>query len=254
MSSAEWAGLPRAFILPSGWVTRISTADTLTDLQTVTNELASRIGFTQVAYSMNDMSRPRSVPAVPAVFFTTYPSEWIDRYVARQYGLVDPVVRAAMRGRAFRWSEIPDHALQHEQRHFLHEANEFGLRDGFCVPALGGRMMGTLNAVPGGSDAERAAIMRYGTESLTALGLVVHERACVLVQREARDQLDSLSPDELEMLRRVTAGASLDTAAEALGLSEAEALERIESLMARLNVQSLPHLRARGVVLGLAPA
>lgn len=250
---ARGTGTPSAFILPSGWVSRIGTADSLDVLQHAATDLAAGIGFGNLTYSLFDMPFGGGLDAMPSAFFTRYPTAWVERYVECDYGAIDPVVRVARLGRPFCWSDIPQTAMDHAQRHFLNEARAFGIHDGFCVPALSSRITGLINATPLGEEDEARSILRYGAESLTALGLVIHERAAVLIRRETRETLEALAPREHELLRRLTAGAAPEMAAAAMRLTLAETGHIIQRLFRRLDVWTLPHLRARGAQLGLAP-
>lgn len=237
--------------LPDGWVTRIGTAETMADLQRVADGLAADLGFGRVTYSLHETAGGGDTSRLPAAFFTGYPDEWIARYVTQDYGRIDPVVQAALRGGAFRWSVLPVHTLRAEQLHVLMEAREFGIDNGFSVAAVSVGVLGIMTALPEGGHRDRHDALRYGTEALSTLGLVIHERARLLARREARDVLDDLAPHEMQALALLVDGQHPDDAADVMGVGSVVFARILRRVMARLGVLSLDHLRARAAILGL---
>jgi hypothetical protein len=138
------------------------------------------------------------------------------------------------------------------QRSILAEARVFGIHDGFCVPAHTSDMLGLFNALADGSEAERRAALEHGTESLTALGLVVHERARHLLLRASGTVFTDLHPDTLKALELIAAGADAPEAAAAMRMSEAELQQMLDTLLHQLKLPPISGLRIRAVLLGLA--
>lgn len=243
----------RAYTLPSGWVTRVAAAEDMESLRAVAADLAAGIGFKGVTYSLHDMATAHvAARGEPLAWFTHYPEEWVARYRANDYARDDPVVLAAGQGRPFRWSDIDDGTMTPAQRAILAEARTFGLHDGFCVPARTGDTLGLFNAVPAGDEDARRAAMDHGTESLTALGLVVHERARHLLLRASGAALADLEPEALRALELIAAGANTPQAAEAMKVSEAAVDRLLEGLLRHLKLPRRSGLRARALMMGLA--
>ncbi len=72
----------------------------------------------------------------PFVLLESWPVEWFDRYVAKDYVHKDPIAKHCFTTNdPFLWDEVIDGALinQHEAR-VMNEASEFNLRNGFCIP------------------------------------------------------------------------------------------------------------------------
>lgn len=236
------------FVLPSGWMTRIANADSVEALQAITDDLAARIGFGSVTYTQHLPQDPDRVP----LFFTRYPDTWVEHYSGSHFGAVDPVIRLAKLGRPFCWRDIPDRYQADEGRHVLNTARDFGIIDGFCVPVLGGPVIGALNVLPTGSAREREEALRYGAESMIALGHLVHERARLLTMRQARDIVAALTPVESEMVQRLMTGISEDQVVGTMRLGEGEFRRLLASVMHKLGAHDPHQLRARTALLGLA--
>lgn len=241
---------PSAFVLPSGWVTRISNAESLDDVQKAADDLAARIGFGNVTYSQHLAQDPVRLP----LYFTSYPQGWIDRYTQMDYATVDPVIALARMGRPFSWRDIPTHVGGHRGRGVLNEARDFGVIDGYCVPILGGTCIGSFNAVPLGSGRERCEALRYGTESLITLAHVVHERVRLLMMRQTRDLIAQLSTEECEMVQRLMTGLPEPEVAETMRLSGGDYERILATAMTKLGVETASQLRARSSLLVLAEA
>lgn len=237
-----------SFVLPSGWMTRIGNADSVEVLQAVADDLAARIGFGSVTYTQHLPHDPDRIP----LFFSRYPDDWVNHYSSNHFGAVDPVIRLAKLGRPFSWRDIPDRYQGDDGRHVLNTARDFGIIDGFCVPVLGGPVIGALNALPVGSAREREEALRYGVESLVALGHLVHERARLLTMRQARDIVGALTPMESEMVQRLMTGVSEDQVVGAMRLGEGEFRRLLGSVMGKLGATDPHQLRARTALLGLA--
>lgn len=238
---------PSAFVLPSGWLTRISNAESLDAVKAVADDLAGRIGFGCVTYSQHPTDDPHRLP----LFFTSYPDGWIERYTEMDYAGVDPVIRLARIGRPFCWRDIPDKFHGSAGRHVIQEAREFGIVDGYCVPMLSPTSIGSFNAVPLGSERERAEALRYGVESLITLGHVVHERVRLLMMRQNSDVIAQLTPDECEMVQRIIRGADETEVADAMRVNGGEFERILTAAMRKLGVETLSQLYARSALLGV---
>lgn len=70
------------------------------------------------------------------VALSTYPSDWINRFVSRGYYRFDPVLAASHRyGAPFNWNLIPSVIPVTKRQHrIFREARRFGIVDGLTVP------------------------------------------------------------------------------------------------------------------------
>lgn len=231
-------------------MSRIAAAETVDALQAAADALAARIGFGHVTYTLQLPHNPTRVP----LLFTGYPQGWVRHYSEHDFFGVDPVIRLARIGRPFGWRDIPDTLRGATGRHVLNEAREFGIIDGYCVPILGNTSVGAFNATALGSARERDEALRYGTDSLVALGTVVHERARLLTMREASALVARLSPTESEMVQRLVTGLDEEQVVEAMRLGDGEFRRLLASVMSKLDTATPDQLRARTALLGLAEA
>ncbi|GAA0580091.1 autoinducer binding domain-containing protein [Caenispirillum bisanense] len=231
-------------------MSRIAAAETVEALQTTADALAAEIGFGHVTYTLHLPNDPTRIP----LLFTSYPQGWVQHYSEHNFFSVDPVIRLARLGRPFGWRDIPDSVRAGTGRHVLSEAREFGVVDGYCVPILGTSSIGAFNATAQGSARERDEALRYGTESLVALGNVVHERARLLTMREAGAIVARLSPVESEMVQRLVTGLNEDQVVAAMRLGDGEFRRLLASVMSKLDTTTPDQLRARTALLGLAEA
>jgi LuxR family quorum sensing-dependent transcriptional regulator len=70
----------------------------------------------------------------PYIMACRWPGEWAERYVARNYVAIDPVIALTQRSlNPFTWTEATGGQTD-EQAAMMHEATEFGLVEGFAVP------------------------------------------------------------------------------------------------------------------------
>lgn len=118
-----------------------SVASTEASLKKALPGLVRELGFDCYAYL--------NVQPVHTYAVSNYPAEWQERYLARDYTRVDPVVtmaRAQMK--AFAWAAgSPRRAASWAVRSFYAEAGDFGIRSGISVPirtAFGHMSMLTL--------------------------------------------------------------------------------------------------------------
>ncbi|WP_315857430.1 LuxR family transcriptional regulator [Burkholderia anthina] len=130
-------------LLPSSreWTTRIVPflapflkANNLRSLANLFASAAHSLGFPY--YAVSRVSRFRSCSS-PRIFAETihihYPYNWVNHYLEHDYGLIDPVHRAAfIYNSPYRWSDIS--GLSEPERRVLGEAHDAGLTHGISIP------------------------------------------------------------------------------------------------------------------------
>lgn len=91
-------------------------------------------------YAFMAVRLPQGVAGVPEdTFRSNYPEAWVSRYLARGYRLYDPVVVSGAHSRVpFRWGHGAFlNRYSKAERLVFHEAREFDITEGYCVPIAG---------------------------------------------------------------------------------------------------------------------
>ncbi len=139
---------------------------------------------------------------------TTYPEEWVSRYVERRYHFIDPVIHACRsQTQPFFWDDLDcsDTVL----RTFWNDARSFGVGpSGYSLPIIterGDRLAVSISSSVEG-EAFRQNITQCGGD-LFNLGILLADAFCTLAS-ENRPATFSPTDDQLTVLRAVAAGAS----------------------------------------------
>jgi len=188
-------------------------------------------------------------PQAGAFLLHNYPSEWVDRYSALRYHLIDPVFRCAeQRSTPFLWSDPAFlSGLSWRQRRVLSEARQFGLHHGrthalvspFYLPASCSIVVESPDMHP-----------EVYTE-IRAISVFVHYRASQLALPQTRPQHTKvLRPRERKCLELSARGRVDHEIAEILAISVATVRRMVESARARLGVKSRAHAVAIAMATG----
>tara|TARA_R100000365_G_C2746880_1_gene76362 strand:- start:3894 stop:4478 length:585 start_codon:yes stop_codon:yes gene_type:complete len=155
------------------------------------------------------------------IIYDTFPAEWSEKYLKNRYADFDPILRQA-RAEAgpFHWFDVEDKMkLSQQQRTFLKELKQAGLRDGLAIPIFG--PIGTMAFFGLGS---MTGPLDLKTQDIAELQLVcqyTHNTFVALSPDFPMSELASpLSPRETEILTLVAAGLSNIAIAEKLGITE----------------------------------
>lgn len=94
-------------------------------------ETAAALDLSCFAY----LALPQKFDRKPLVV-STYPADWVTHYLHHNYERIDPIIARALQVREpFQWGrDLTPRSLSPRQQHFLCEASEFGIRQGFTVP------------------------------------------------------------------------------------------------------------------------
>lgn len=123
----------------------IDAVDLARDDRSILNALKNftvACGFDRFAYLLTVQNNVTA--------FSDYSAEWQARYLEQRFNTIDPVVSQAKRSSgAFVWSmdNMPPSRRSSEERKFLAEAADFGVRSGVTIPlevSFGGSAMLTL--------------------------------------------------------------------------------------------------------------
>lgn len=138
---------------------------------------------------------------------TTYPEDWVSRYIDRRYFLIDPVVRAARSAEAgFFWDTLD--VSNPAARTFYHDAKAHGIGpSGYTMPIITER--GDKIGISVSSPEEREIFrerIRHFEEDLLTVGFCVVEAFSRLAS-EDRPAIFTPSDDQMAILRAVAMGA-----------------------------------------------
>src|SRR6478672_9185582 len=116
----------------AGTLLRMAEARSDQDLMSEIARYLAQFGFS--AFVLTRLSRSQG--ADPDILLDGWPQGWADRYAEAGHYKYDPVAKHCMDASdVFSWDEIPPPLLDDVRaRSIPHEAAEFALKDGVCVP------------------------------------------------------------------------------------------------------------------------
>jgi autoinducer binding domain-containing protein len=139
---------------------------------------------------------------------TTYPEEWVSRYVERRYFFIDPVIAACReKERGFFWDDL--NVSSGIVRPFWIDAQAFGIGpSGYSVPITTERGDRLAISVSSSASAEdfRQTFTRHQSDLLN-LGIFLSDAFCSLASEDFPASTN-LTDDQMMVLRAIAAGAS----------------------------------------------
>lgn len=136
-------------LLVADFARMLAMTATVAELGAVMAELTGRMGFARYAltHHVDILSAPE-----PAIRLHDYPDEWADYFDRNRLGTSDPIHRAAqVTSVGFSWRDLAGMIrLTPDDRRILMLAREYGLAEGFTVPAnVPGEARGSCSFVAG---------------------------------------------------------------------------------------------------------
>jgi LuxR family quorum sensing-dependent transcriptional regulator len=112
----------------------IDEIDRKDDIPSLIGSFQGLIGkFGMLSFMVGNPDNP-AVLREDRLWATTWPEEWLNHWLSRQYLFVDPVAtQLVRRNEPVRWSEAQEATNETGVRIF-EEANEFRMKDGFALP------------------------------------------------------------------------------------------------------------------------
>ncbi|WP_460272506.1 helix-turn-helix transcriptional regulator [Celeribacter sp. ULVN23_4] len=182
----------------------------------------------------------------------TYSSEWVDRYLEKDYLRMDPVLFGCFqRFTPVDWKQL-DWSSKAAKSFFM-DAIAHGVgNQGYTVPLRGPNgQFALLNLNDNATDEQwERFIARYGRD----LMIVAHEFNKKALSFDAPDEVPSgpaLSPRETTAIRLIAKGLNRAQAASEMGISEHTLRVYIESARHKLGAMNTTHAVARALSLGL---
>lgn len=210
--------------------------------------VAAEAGFPLVAYHL--VTAP-GVLVPTATHITSYPSDWVVEYVAKNYVSLDPVVAQAKQSVApFLWPGPDD--VEPAAHRLMADAAEAGIANGATVPVRGLRDFALFSVCPEPTrDARRR--LEAAMPALSLLAMVTHERARLLLRvvPMSKAPVIRLSRREVDVMTWVAAGKSSWDIGQILGLSEHTVRTYVSTAMTKLGCSDRTQAAVRAVMLGL---
>ncbi|WP_203154566.1 helix-turn-helix transcriptional regulator [Methylobacterium aquaticum] len=196
-------------------IAHIEAARTLGDLCDVIHTLRERFGLAHVAY--HAMVLPDGNLLDPIVL-QTYDRKWVDRYIAKNYHRIDPVLQEVWKGfLPIDWSMIDRTSTS--VQHFFGEAETYGVGSrGLTFPIRGpGGERAVLTVTTNLPEPEWHSRRLSYMRDFQLLAQFFHDRAINLAGGRPKRCL--LSAREAESLRLAAAGRHIKQIADELQIS-----------------------------------
>lgn len=179
---------------------------------------------------------------------TTYPSQWVSRYVLKGYVNIDPVAREGFeRQFPFDWREV---ALDERAAELMSDAAAHDLgKSGYSIPVVdrtGRRSLLSFTSDMTGRDWDD--FIAGHRELLSEAAFQLHRKALVEVFGNA-DPMPPLGPREIECLYWTARGKDYLAIAEILGISGHTVRGYLKSARFKLECATLPQAVAKALAL-----
>ncbi|TDX25529.1 regulatory LuxR family protein [Rhodovulum visakhapatnamense] len=224
---------------------RLQRATTLEDLYRATEDLRDRYGVFHVVYHWVNSVGERYGAG-------TYSTEWVDRYLDRDYLMIDPVIFGCYsRFHPVDWKEL-DWSTK-ASRAFLEDAIAHGLgNQGVSIPLHGPKGQFALFTVNDScSDVSWDMFKQLNLRDLILIAHDFNKKALELEQAADPAPRAALSPRELSAMTLLAKGMSRAQAAQELSISEHTLRVYVETARHKLGALNTTHAVARALSAGL---
>jgi LuxR family transcriptional regulator len=198
---------------------------------------ARALGFEYSAFGIRDAS------ANSETWLTSKPREWVQRYYAKNYFAVDPVMAH------LRSSELPlvwDSEQFPEQREYWEDAKSQGMRYGWSMTAWGlARMSASFCFARSTAPISRSELDQIEPHLIW----LAHTACAAATYKNAADP--GLTPRELEVLRWTAVGKTAHQIAALLSISERTANFHITEITRKLGAVNKTQASVKAAILGL---
>jgi LuxR family quorum sensing-dependent transcriptional regulator len=173
----------------------------------------------------------------PYIMACRWPGEWAERYVARNYVAIDPVIALTQRSlNPFSWAEATVGQTA-QQAAMMDEATEFGLVDGFAVPIYS--VSGFQAIVTFGARAWTMSLPEKRALHLVAIYAHNAIRSHLPGANDGRDKRDGhgtrLTGREMDCLKWSAAGKTAVEIAAITGIAARTVEHHLERAATKLN-------------------
>ena len=223
--------------------------DTDAPVETLVYDLRDLLGFDHIVYTT---ALSTVDPTIKPLVRTTFPADWLKRYVEKSYEDVDPVLK---RGYAsalpFRWSEVDIRGA--DTASMMGDAVRHGIGpNGFSIPIVSKTGRRGLFSITGADPA--IAWNAFFASNVTSLTQVAHRLHKQITTKISSEGDLHLSGREIECLAWCARGKEAGDIAVILGLSIHTVREYLKSARFKLDCSNLPQAVAKAITRGLISA
>jgi DNA-binding CsgD family transcriptional regulator len=185
---------------------------------------------------------------------SNYPSDWMGHYQEKSYHLIDPVVRTGLASNVpFRWRSLAERlSLSTEQKQFMLEAEEAGLKSGIGIPLH--RANGEIAGVGIASDSE-IVLDNITLAKLNLLTQQFHTVYCDMENPSGWNTLEQviLTNREKEILKWLACGKSYQDIADILVCSRSTVRFHLGNCYKKLQANDKIFAITKAIRMGLIP-
>ncbi|MDH5798093.1 MAG: LuxR family transcriptional regulator [Paracoccaceae bacterium] len=222
----------------------LQKANTVEDLQRTTEDLRDHLKIAHVVYHWVNSAGERFGAG-------TYSSEWVDRYLEKDYLRMDPVIFGCFqRFTPVDWKDLD--WSPRAARAFFDEAINFGVgNQGYTIPLRGPK--GQFALFTTNDNCENDEWGKFVDDQARALMIIAHEFNKKALEFETGSDTiaAALSPRELGAMTYLAKGLSRAQAAEQMRISEHTLRVYIETARHKLGALNTTHAVARALSAGL---
>jgi len=223
----------------------LQCAEILADLQSATERLRDYYKIAHVVYHWVNSKGERFGAG-------TYSSEWVDRYLEKDYLRFDPVIFGCFQTfNPVDWKNL-DWSTK-AARAFFNEAVQYGVgNQGYTIPVRGPK--GQFALFTTSHSCNDAKWQQFMEDNGRDLMIVAHEFNKAALGFEANEDTNgpiSLSPRELSAMTYLAKGFSRAQAANELSISEHTLRVYIEAARHKLGALNTTHAVARALSAGI---
>ena len=208
-----------------------------------------RMGF---QYHTYELLRPPSGIG-PSLYTTTYPKDWIARYIEKGYGRDDTVCQILpTKLLPFLWTDATrSPRLSARQAAIVNESRDAGIWAGASIPVHGpGNARAYVAVADRTSDDEFARrFARYRYE-LQLIAIYTHEKVIDVAVPAAGATPTRLTPRETEIMAWTARGKTAWEISEILAVSHQTVKDHIERVCRKLDVNDKTHATALALLRG----
>jgi DNA-binding CsgD family transcriptional regulator len=221
----------------------------VTDAHQFLEKLAAHYGVRNLAYLGVNVPSPDENR--PVFVISTYSKAWVDRYRARNYQRIDPVLPESMKGiLPLDWRNLPP--LRPAAVRFFGEARDYGVqKQGLSIPirgASGDMAVFTVNADL--ADPEWEDFKQRNIREFLLIAFYFHQQVMALEGFKSAIDIRELSQRERDMLWWTAEGKTTKEIALILGLSDRTVRFYIENAMTKLRCHSKAQCVAKAIRIG----
>ena len=226
-------------------------ASTVEDIHALCSQLCGELGFDHFIYGAQ---LPTSLVKPRVVIISGYPQDWRDHYNDNGYISIDPTVAHCIgHVTPLPWSDLTatDSKSSGDARRFMHEAHDFGLRNGVSFPVHGiGGESAMLSLACGTDRPLRPGLIDEALPFGHLLSSYVHEAVRrVFVESDTGIAIGQvqLTDREKECLTWAAEGKTTWETSQILAISERTVIFHLKNVAQKLNVSNRPQAVARAV-------